>query len=520
MYIALPTGTGKGVILAAVAAREQDAGRTLVLIHRQEIALQLVNTLRDMNLTVGLLMQGHKELNAPITVATVQSLTPTKLEALIVASDVPIATILIDEAHHAVEGSAYERIVTLLEAVDEELQVVTLGVTATPYRSDKKSMLSVLSTCVFERTILDMVRAGRLAPLVWEPIKVNIALEDVATARQFGELDYAEDSLTHELLREAISQDIARQAVARIGQRPTLVFGVTVAHAEQLTLHFQQCGRRAVALSGKTSRNEREDILARWRSGEIQVVCNCALLTEGFDFPELAALVIARPTLSPSYYMQMLGRGTRPAQGKKDCLVLDVMGNQPDTSQQVVLPLVVGVAEEKFGGETEHRRVTDPILKAVLGAEAEPGLSLLDPIGQSHYRWTAYRNGYFSMVSKQEAAIIERDPKGSGLYHSRLYTMPRGQLPEHRWIEKAYLPLRQQVALVHEYTGTIYVQSLGSKEARWLDEPASEKQLAALQKLHPGLARQARAKGWNKRMASDAITFCLLRKTLLHPPDE
>jgi ATP-dependent helicase IRC3 len=244
------------------------------------------------------------------------------------------------------------------------------------------------------------------------------------------------------------------------------------------------------------------------------------LLTEGFDFPEIAALVIARPTLSPSLYLQMLGRGTRLAAGKKDCLVLDIMGNNPDISHQVILPYVVGVVRAEGGEESERREreTTDPILKALLGAQTETSLTLLDPIGHSHYRWTAYRGGYFAMVGRHEAAIIERDPKGSGLYRSRLYTMPREQLPEHRWIEQAYLPLRQQVALVHDFTSAISVKALSSKEASWLAEPASEKQLEALQRLHPGLARQARAKGWTKRIASDAITFCLLRNTLMYPP--
>ena len=228
--------------------------------------------------------------------------------------------------------------------------------------------------------------------------------------------------------------------------------------------------------------------------------------------------MIARPALSPSLYLQMLGRGTRLALGKKDCLVLDIMGNHPDTSRQVVLPQVIGVSKAEGGREVERSETTDPILKALLGSTTETGLSLLDPIGQSRYRWTAYRGGYFAMVGRQEAAIIERNPNGSGLYRSRLYTMQREQLPEHRWIEPSYLPLRQQVTLVHEFTGAMSVKALSSKEASWLDEPASEKQLEALQRMHPGLAHQARAKGWTKRTASDAITFCLLRKTLFHPP--
>jgi superfamily II DNA or RNA helicase len=523
LYVTLPTGTGKSVILAAVATQELEAGRILILIHRQEIALQLVQTLRQAELEVGLLMQGRRELTAPTVVATVQSLTSANIQALIEAGETPIATILIDEAHHAVEGSAYERIITSIEAVDEELQVVTIGYTATPYRSDKQSMLSLLPTCAFARDIPDMVRAGWLAPLTWEPLKINIDLADVATTRQSGEIDYVEEELADELLHTAITQEIVQQTASKIDNRPTLVFGITVEHAEELAEAFRHLGLQAAAVSGQTSRSERERIFADWRDGVIQVVCNCTLLAEGFDFPAISALVIARPTLSPLLYVQMLGRGTRRAEGKQDCLVIDVMGNQPDTSNQVVLPHIIGVskAASEGGREARHARATDPILKAILGADAEPGLSLLDPIGQSHYRWVAYRHGYFAMVAGDVAAIIERDPKGSGLYRSRLYTIQDGQDEQeaaHRWIAKDYLPLRQQVAQVHEHTESVAAKALSSKDASWLDEPATPKQIARLRWLDPTLARRARLKGWNKQTASDAITYCLLKETLTHPP--
>jgi superfamily II DNA or RNA helicase len=524
LYVTLPTGTGKSMILTAIAAQEQEVSRVLVLVHLQEIALQLVQTLRQVGLEVGLLMQGRRELTAPTVVATVQSLTPANTEALFESSRTPIARVLIDEAHHAVEGSAYERIIASIEAVDEELQVVTIGFTATPYRNDKRSMLALLPTCAFARDIPDMVRAGWLAPLTWKPLRVNVHLARVATTGQSGEIDYVEEELARELLHNAITEDIVQQVVSMIGQRPTLAFAVTVEHATQLAEAFRHLGLKAAAVSGQTSRREREHIFSDWRNSMIQIVCNCTLLTEGFDFPSISALIIVRPTLSPLLYVQMLGRGTRLAEGKQDCLVIDVMGNQPDTSSQVVLPHVIGVskAETGNGEEAERSRTTDPILKALLGADTETGLSLLDPIGQSHYRWVAYRHGYFARITKDIAAIIERDPEGSGLYRSRLYTKKYeqdGQKSEHHWITKEYLPLRQQVALVHDHTKAIARESFSNKDAPWLAHPATPKQIAQLRWLHPKLARQAIAKGWNKRTASDVITYYSLKDTLIHPPE-
>jgi len=242
LYVTLPTGTGKGVILTAIAAQEQEVGRVLVLVHLQEIALQLVKALQQAGVEVGLLMQGRKELAAPTVVATVQSLTPANMEALFESSRIPFARVLIDEAHHAVEGSAYERIVVSIEAVDEELQVITIGFTATPYRNDKRSMLALLPTCAFARDIPDMVRAGRLAPLTWKPLRVNADLARVATTSQSGEIDYIEEELARELLHNAITEDIVQQVASIIGQRPTLAFAVTVEHATQLAEAFRRIG--------------------------------------------------------------------------------------------------------------------------------------------------------------------------------------------------------------------------------------------------------------------------------------
>lgn len=169
-------------------------------------------------------MQGHRELSVPVVVATTQSVTPANLRALLEASEEPLATILIDEAHHAIAGSAYERIITEVEtAATATSPVITVGYTATPYRSDKQSMLSLLPTCAFARDIPDMVRDGWLAPLTWEPVQIDIDLDEMKTTRQWGEPDYAEEELAHKLVNTSITNAIVQQIAPKIGQRPTLV---------------------------------------------------------------------------------------------------------------------------------------------------------------------------------------------------------------------------------------------------------------------------------------------------------
>jgi superfamily II DNA or RNA helicase len=522
LYVSLPTGTGKSLILAALAAHASTRGRVLVLVHLQDLVVQLVKTLRQIELDVGMLMQGHSNVDHAILVATPQSLLAA-WSTFTQASDVPVTSVFLDEAHHAVPGSLYEQILVALETAFPHESITALGFTATPYRNDTKSMLSLLPTCAFIREIPVMIKEKWLAPLTWVPLPLSLDLSTLPTTTQSGELDYSERALTRTLVQTALMEETVRQIVPRLEQRPTLVFAMSIEHAEQLAALFSQAGRSAVAVSGRTSQAQRERIYDEWRAGSIQIVCNCSLLIEGFDFPAIAALVIARPTRSPSFYIQMLGRGMRTAPGKQDCLVIDVMSNNPDLSHQVVLPQILGVSTHQeihvpTPRQASPSRPSEALLKQIMGAGVQSGLSLLDPFGASSYGWVAYHHSYFAMMSSDVAAIIEPDKSGSGLYHSRLYTIRRGEKPLHQWIERANLPLRQQVALVHEVTGTLYHPPLGSKDAPWLRDPATDKQLTLLKDMYPKLAAQIDSAQLTKKEASNMIQCRRLRYTLNHPP--
>lgn len=198
------------------------------------------------------------------------------------------------------------------------------------------------------------------------------------------------------------------------------MFATSVEHAEQIASLFSQAGCSAVAVSGCTSSAQRELIYTGWHTGSIQVVCNCSLLAEGFDFPAIAALVIARPTCSPGFYVQMLGRGMRKATGKEDCLAIDVVGNNSDLSHQMVLPHIVGVStHEELHALTDSQpsspRLAKTLFKKIMGNQTQTGLSILDPLGASPYRWTSFHDSYFTVVSRDIVAILEPDRNCSEL---------------------------------------------------------------------------------------------------------
>src|SRR5262245_41185831 len=106
----------------------------------------------------------------------------------------------------------------------------------------------------------------------------------------------------------------------------TVVFATSVSHSVHLKEEFVRAGVRAEHLDGSTPKDERDDILARLASGDLEIVVNCLVLTEGYDLPDLGCIVLARPTKSMGLFRQMVGRGLRPAPGKDHCLVLDHAG--------------------------------------------------------------------------------------------------------------------------------------------------------------------------------------------------
>src|SRR6185437_13000967 len=138
--------------------------------------------------------------------------------------------------------------------------------------------------------------------------------------------DYVERQLAERIDKAELVGDVVEQWLKIAERRRTIVFAISVSHSVHIRDGFREVGILAEHLDGGTPTEEREAILAKLAAGTIEVVTNCAVLTEGFDAPDVGALVLARPTKSLGLYFQMLGRGLRPAAGKTDCIVLDHAG--------------------------------------------------------------------------------------------------------------------------------------------------------------------------------------------------
>jgi hypothetical protein len=164
----------------------------------------------------------------------------------------------------------------------------------------------------------DLISEGLLAPIrYYAPTRPDLS----GIRSQAG--DYAIDQLAEAVDRPSIIGDAVAHYRRHAHGRRAVAFCVNIAHAEHTAAAFTAAGYRAVAISGKSTRQERKAALEGLRQGSIDIVCNCALWVAGVDCPEIGCVILLRPTKSLTMYLQSVGRGLRTANGKEDLIVLD-----------------------------------------------------------------------------------------------------------------------------------------------------------------------------------------------------
>jgi superfamily II DNA or RNA helicase len=312
--LVLATGLGKTVTFAEVARRVvARGGRVLVVAHRGELLTQAASTLARFGLTTGI-EQGDERVDVvalpDVTVASVQTLRGKRLARF--GRDA-FALVVIDESHHATAKS-YGAILDHFDAAK------VLGVTATPDRADGVGLRHAFDSVAFTMDLAAGIEAGFLSPLTLRSVRV--ASLDLSTVRTVAG-DFAAGDLERELMRDRALHEVAAPLAELSGGRQTLAFVAGVAQAHALASVLEGYGVRAAAVDGSMSPTTRAAVLADYRAGRVQIVANAMLWTEGFDAPETSCIALVRPTRSRSLITQMIGRGSRLAEGKRNCLVLD-----------------------------------------------------------------------------------------------------------------------------------------------------------------------------------------------------
>ncbi len=320
--IVCATGLGKTVMFAKIAERVRPQGRVLVLAHREELIRQACDKIATWTTLSTAVEMGDERATdmygsqADVVVASVQTLSRAKrLERY--PKDA-FTLVIVDEAHHA-PADTYKRIVDYFDAR-------LLGVTATPDRLDKKALAGTFDAAPFVYEIRDAIEDGWLVPIRQKLVRIENM--DLSMARTVAG-DFNEGDLEIAMLKDDVVHGVARAVAESSSNRKTLVFAASIAHANaiEIALGHHVDPDRVLMLSGKSSREDRRDGLARFAAGDVQYLVNCALFLEGFDQPDIGCVAVARPTKSRALYAQMIGRGTRTSPYKRDLLVLDFVGN-------------------------------------------------------------------------------------------------------------------------------------------------------------------------------------------------
>jgi superfamily II DNA or RNA helicase len=346
--VVLPTGGGKTVVFAHLAKRHFEAygSRVVVLVHTDELVSQAYDKLRAIApaLRVGRVKASRNDVRADLIVGSVQTLRNKRRREAI--SNVGL--VIVDECHHA-SAKSYRDILDHFEWFADDAGARVLGVTATLMRGDRKGLGHIWHQVVTRRSISWMVRKGHLRDPRGK--RIEVADLDLAKVKRSGG-DFANGSLGEALTRSFAPSIVASAYLEHAGDRSGLVFAPTVASAYEFADAFAEAGIKVETVHGGLAPTERSEILARLSAGTTQVVCNCMVLTEGFDSPRVSCVAIARPTRSPVLYQQMVGRALRidPRNpGLTDALILDVTGASATHTLASLVDLSDGSIKPKDG---------------------------------------------------------------------------------------------------------------------------------------------------------------------------
>lgn len=316
VILVLATGAGKTVVFSHIAVNATAKGnKVLILAHRDQLIKQASRKLTDNSLRHGIIMAGFTpDHSALAQIASVQTLV-RRLKKLKFKPDL----IIIDECHLSAAKS-------YLDILAHYLDALVLGVTGSPCRLDNKPLGKdhggIYDHMVTGISIRQLIERGFLVrPVVYAPAE-QIDLSGIK--KSMG--DYKTDELAAVVDKPKLIGDAVAQYKRICPGVPAVAWCVTVQHAQHVADEFNAQGIKAVMLCGDHDTGYRDTVLKQLARGEIQVVTFVGILVEGVDVPEIGAILLLRPTMSLASYLQVIGRGLRPAPGKDRCYVLDHAG--------------------------------------------------------------------------------------------------------------------------------------------------------------------------------------------------
>jgi len=499
----LATALGKTVIFANLRRSHQFTKKIMILVHRDELCTQAVDKLQHWNphLQIGVEMAARRcsDLDDFI-VASVPTLGRKGSKRLAQFDPADFSAIVSDEAHHACSNSWRYVLDHFGLMQPDPAAPLSLGVTATPNRSDGAGLNICYDAIIFDMGIFEGIQSGYLCDLRGMRIRSRTNLDHVRTRAG----DFAQDELADAVNTPERNALVVKEWFKHAQHRQTIAFTVDVQHALDLAEAFKAHGVAAEAVWGDDP--ERREKLAWHKAGMLTVLSNCQVLAEGYDDPQIQCIVLAKPTKSQLLFTQEIGRGTRIPEGvdnlktctfdpgKRDCLILDVVDNTKRHSV-VSLSSLMGLGDKldlKGKAITEAKEQIDRVAKEFPTANLQDikNLDELKSIADSvdlfrvsfppevanltNLAWRKAGNGYMLSASR-DLITISRDLRDAWQVRGQM----RGTQLEHA---------AQNLAGAFNYADTAVKASgidtrMLVRDARWRRDPPSPGQVDLCRKL-------------------------------------
>lgn len=462
--INLPTGAGKTFTGAHIA--RQIGQRTAWIAHRTELIRQPAEAFSTLwpEATQGVVMADEHTPDADVVFISIQSALQARRRQDLQG----FGLVVVDECHHA-SSPSYRSLLEHLGCFTPGGPPL-LGLTATVERADGVGLDGIFQSIAYQLPLIQAMQDGYLVDIVQRPVRLDVDLSRVRTGRGG---DFNEDDLSDALLESGVAQAVAQAVATYAGDRKSIVFTASVEQATLTSEALRARGIHAAWVSGATPDDERADILRRLKTGDLQAVVNCSVLTEGFDEPSVDCVVMARPTASKSLYLQCLGRGLRRYPGKTDCLVLDVV-SVTRTHSLIQAPLLFGVEPK----ESEGRPLTG------LATEAQARKSAAQRVVEASSRAQDIKIALRWLKAQEGLHALSCGPVGTVLLIERAdgwHTMVTRKNEKTIRLTSGGVSLALAQGLGEDYVRRADVAGIVKADAYWRSRSVTDGQLRALE---------------------------------------
>ena len=323
----MPTGTGKTRLFTSIIGDIKAWGvinsiekRILIVAHRIELIEQISDNLKRYRIPHGIIAGGReRDLRQQVQVASIQTITHhSNINAI---NGLKVDFIIIDEAHHSVANS-YNKLWDLFENAKK------LGVTATPWRMNNKGFTQLYDRLILSNPIDDFISEGWLSTYSYYSIKEDDPIKKkIESINEFDvEGDYKASALEREIDTLKIRAQLLDCYLKYAKGKKGIIYSISHNHSNHIIEEFRNASIRIVCIDSQTPKEERRLLVQRFKNGEIDIIVNVDIFSEGFDCPDIEFIQLARPTRSLVKYLQQVGRGLRPTDSKTKCIILDNVG--------------------------------------------------------------------------------------------------------------------------------------------------------------------------------------------------